>query len=289
MILLRPLFLFVVAIVMGISVSVNAQTLKVPAPSPTETLKQNFALSDITIEYSRPSVKGRVVFGDLVPFGKVWRTGANSATKITFGEDLTVEGVAVKAGTYALYSMPGKDSWTFMLYNDLTLGGNVSDYKMENEVARFNVKPNTTADKTETFTIDIADITINSAMVELRWENTRVSFSVKADIEEKIMKNIQTAMFEDKRPYYQAANYYYENNKDQKQALEWVNKAAELNPKAYWVMLLKAKIQFKLNDYDGAILSAQKVIELAKADQDDTYVNSGEKLLKEAQSAKKNK
>jgi tetratricopeptide (TPR) repeat protein len=266
--------------------SAYAQTLKVPAPSPQQTVKQNFALSDVTIEYSRPSVKGRVIFGDLVPYGKIWRTGANSATKITFGEDVSLEGKAVKAGTYALYTIPEKDSWTIMLYKDLTLGGNVNDYKAEDEAVRFSVAAAIAAEKTETFAIGFDDIGASTMKVVLSWDKTRVAFNIKADIEDKIMKNIQTAMFDDKRPYYQAASYYYDNGKDLKQALEWASKAAELNPSAYWVMLLKAKIQFKMKDYQGASVSAQKVIELATADKDDTYVGHGKKMLEDIKSAK---
>ncbi|MFM7217024.1 MAG: DUF2911 domain-containing protein [Bacteroidota bacterium] len=278
-----------IALASMISLSVSpafSQTLKVPAPSPLQTVKQNFALSDITIEYSRPSVKDRVIFGDLVPYGKIWRTGANSATKVTFGEDVTLEGKPVKAGTYAFYTIPGKDSWTVMLYSDLTLGGDVNSYDATKEIVRAEVKSSQVADKTETFTINLADITSSTANIELRWDRTRITVGVKADIEEKIMKNIQTVMFEDKRPYYQAASYYYENGKDMKQALDWVSKAAEQNPKAYWVTLLKAKIQLKMKDYAGAAASAQKTIDLAKEDQDDTYVMNGEKILKEAKAAK---
>ncbi|MFM2207086.1 MAG: hypothetical protein RL213_1061 [Bacteroidota bacterium] len=278
--------LIIAVIALFIAGTSSAQTLKVPAPSPLQTVKQNFALSDITVEYSRPSVKNRGIFGELVPFGKTWRTGANSATKVTFGEDVTVEGKPVKAGTYALYTVPDKESWTVMLYSDLALGGDVNSYQQDKEVMRATVKAYQTSDKTETFTIDIADVASNSANIELRWDRTRIAVNVKADIDEKIMKNIQTTMFDDKRPYYQAASYYYENDKDLKQALDWAGKAAELNPKAYWVMLLKAKIQYKMKDFAGCAVSAQKVIDLAKEDQDDTYVMMGEKLLKDAKSGK---
>lgn len=266
--------------------SLSAQTLKTPAPSPTQTLKQNFALSDITIEYSRPSAKGRVIYGDLVPYGKIWRTGANAATKVTFGEDVMVEGSALKAGTYALYTIPGKESWDILFYKDLTLGGDVANYKAENEVLRVKVKPTTLPLKVETFSINLTDMTSSTANLTLEWESTRVAVGLKADIDEKIMKNIQTAMFEDKRPYYQAANYYYENDKDLKQALEWANKAVDANPKAYWVVLLKSKIQYKMKDYAGAAATAQQVISLAKEDQNDDYVKMGEKMLADAKSGK---
>jgi tetratricopeptide (TPR) repeat protein len=261
--------------------SLTAQTLKVPAPSPSQTVKQAFALSDITIEYSRPGVKNRVIYGDLVPFGKVWRTGANSATKITFGEDIKLEGNAVTAGTYALYSIPNKDSWEIMLYKDLTLGGNVEDYKKENEVLRFVVKTKALNDKVENFTIDVTDITSTTANIDLNWDKTRVSFAVTADIDAKIMKNIETSLKADTRPYYQAANYYFETNRDLAKALEWVNKGIEQNPKAYWMYNLKAKIQVKLNDKKGAVASAEQLIILAKEDKDETYVKMGEKLIAE--------
>ncbi|MBN8697234.1 MAG: DUF2911 domain-containing protein [Bacteroidetes bacterium] len=262
--------------------SVNAQQLKVPAPSPLQTLKQAFALSEITIEYSRPSVKGRTIYGDVVPFGKVWRTGANSSTKITFGEDVKVEGKDVAAGTYAIYSIPNKDSWEIMLYKDLTLGGNVAEYKAENEVVKVKVTPTALSNKVETFSINVADITANTCAIELVWDKTRVAFNVTAEIESKIMKNIETTMNKDSRPYFQAANYYYENNKDLAKALEWVNKAVEQNPKAYWVVLLKAKIQLKSKDNKGAIATAEQAMALAKEDQDDAYVKMAEKLIAEA-------
>lgn len=269
-----------VAITALTATSVNAQ-FKAPAPSPSQTIKQAFALSEISVEYSRPSAKGRVIYGDLVPFGKVWRTGANGATKITFGEDVKVEGTDVKAGTYALYTMPNKDSWDIMLYKDLTLGGNVADYKAENEIAHFKVKPKALNDKVETFTIDVADVTSTTANVELNWEKTRVSFSVVADIDAKMMKNIDNALAADTRPYFQSANYYYENNKDLAKALEWVNKGIENNPKAFWMVMLKAKIQAKQKDSKGAVASAEQVVTLATEAKNDDYVAQAKKLIAE--------
>ena len=262
------------------STSLNAQ-LKVPAASPLQTIKQAFAMSDISIEYSRPSAKGRVIFGDVVPFGKTWRTGANSSTKITFGEDVKVEGNAISAGTYALYSVPNKDSWEIIIYKDLTLGGNVADYKKENDVAHFTVKPKALNDRVETFTIDFSDITSTTVNISLKWEKTTVAINVVADIDAKIMKNIEAQVIKDNRPYYQAANYYYESNKDLIKAGEWVDKGIESNPKAYWMYMLKAKIQAKQNDKKGAINSAQKVIVLATEDKDDSYVAQAQKLIAE--------
>ncbi len=277
---------FAVILLATATSTVNAQALKVPAPSPTQTLKQNFGLSEITIEYSRPSVKGRVVYGDLVPYGKIWRTGANSSTKITFGEDVMLEGKAVPAGTYALYTMPNKDSWDIMIYKDTKLGGDVAEYKMENELIRFKAKPTALANKVETFTINIADIAAKTANIELCWENTRVAFGVSVEIDAKIMKNIETALATDSRPYYSAASYYYDNDKDLKQALEWSDKAIQNNPKGYWIVHLKAKIQMKMKDYIGATASAQQSMTLAKEDKNDDYVKMNEKLMAEAKMGK---
>lgn len=273
-----------IAVFTLIAGSSHSQQLKVPAPSPTQTLKQNFGLSEITIEYSRPSVKGRVIFGDLVPYGKIWRTGANNATKITFGEDVTIEGKAVTAGTYALYTTPDKGSWDIMLYKDLNLGGDVAEYKTENEAMRVKVKPTTLTEKVETFSINIAAMTSKTASIELCWENTRAAFNVAVDIDEKIMKNIETVMAKDGRPYQQAASYYYDNDKDLTLALEWADKAFQVNPKAYWSAHLKAKIQMKLKNYKGAITTAEQSLALAKEDKNDDYVKMNEKLIAEAKS-----
>lgn len=262
------------------SIAVQAQpALKVPAPSPLQTVKQAFALSDVSIEYSRPSAKGRVVFGDVVPFGKVWRTGANSATKITFGEDVKVEGNEIKAGTYALYTIPNKDSWEIILYKDLTLGGDVANYKKENDAAHFTVKSKGLNDKVESFTINFADITPSTMNVELNWEKTRVSFAVVSDIDAKIMKGIEASVINDNRPYFQAASYYYESGKDLAKAGEWVDKGIAANPKAFWMVMLKAKIQAKQNDSKGAVESANKVIALATEAKNDDYVAQAQKLI----------
>lgn len=277
---------FLSLVILCCGFSLHAQTLKTPAASPTQTLKQNFALSDISVEYSRPSVKGRVIFGDLVPFDKVWRTGANSATKITFGEDVQVEGTAVKAGSYALYTVPGKDAWDIMLYNDLTLGGNVGEYKKENELLRIKAKPTMMADKVEMFTIGVNDVTPKTARIELMWDKTKVGFNVSTEIDERIMKNIESVMSKDARPFQQAANYYYENDKDLTKALEWARKAFEANPKAYWSANLIAKIQYKMKDYKGALVSAEKALEVAKAEKSDEYIKQNEKLIADIKKAK---
>ncbi len=256
--------------------------LKIPAASPLQTIDQAFALSNIKIEYSRPSVKGRTVFGDVVPYGKPWRTGANNSTKITFGDDVTVGGKSIKAGAYALYSIPNKDQWTFILSKNLTLGGNVADYKPEDEVARFTAKPTALPFSVETFTMTIDNVTPTSCSIELLWDKTAVSIPVTTEIDSRITKNIETSLAADTRPYYQAASYYYDNGKDLGQALNWVNKAVDQNPKAFWVVHLKAKILAKQGDKKGAIAAAEQSTALAREAKNDDYVRMNEKLIAEA-------
>lgn len=273
-------------------VQAQAPALKVPAPSSTQTIKQTFALSDITLEYSRPSVKDRVVFGDLVPFGKVWRTGANAGTKITFADDVKVEGKDVKAGTYAIYTVPNKESWDFILYSDLTLGGNVGNYKAENEVLRVPVKPTALSSKVETFTINFSDVLATSTNLELAWDKTAVFVKITTEIDAKVMKNIETVLATDNRPYFQAASYYYDNNKENKdkskdlnQALVWVNKAIEQNPKGFFIVLLKARIEYALKDYKNAALTAEKSVVLSKEAGNEDFVKMGEKVAADSKAA----
>ncbi|HSY61723.1 MAG TPA: DUF2911 domain-containing protein [Cytophaga sp.] len=261
---------------------VQAQTLKTPAPSTSQTIKQAFGLGDITLDYSRPSVKGRIIFGDVVPFGKLWRTGANAATKITFSDDVKVEGKDVKAGTYAIYTVPNKDSWEVILYSDLTMAGNTSNYKAENEVLRVVVKPIALTKSVETFTINLSDVTATSTTLEFIWEKTSVPVKITTEIDSKIMKNIESSLAADSRPYFQAASYYYDNNKDLNQALIWVNKAVEQNPKAFWVTMLKARIELKLNDKKAAIASAEKTAALATEAKNDDFVKMANDLIAEA-------
>lgn len=261
-----------------ISLGSMAQGIKTPAPSPTQTLKQDFALSSIEINYSRPAAKGRKVFGDLVPFGKIWRTGANGATKITFGEDVKVGGMPVKAGSYAIYSVPNANEWEIIINKGANNSG-LTGYKTEDDVARFKVKPMQLPMNIESFTIMLGNLTAASASVQILWETTAVEFPVVADIDSKIMAQINSAMTVDSRPYFQAASYYFDNGKDINKALEWANKAVEAQPTAFWVLHLKAKVQAKAGDKAGAKSTAMKSIELAKEAKNDDYVVLNQKLI----------
>jgi tetratricopeptide (TPR) repeat protein len=274
---MKKLFYAIIATVL-VNLGLNAQGIKTPAPSPTQTIKQDFALSSIEIVYSRPNMKGRTVFGDLAPYGKLWRTGANGATKITFGEDVKVGGVAVKAGSYALYTIPNKDEWEVILNKGINNWG-IDGYQATDDVAKFKVKPMTMPMAMETFTMQVANVMPASAEIHIMWEKTAVSIPVSADIDAKISKSIETAMTVDNRPYFQAASYYFETGKDLSKALSWADKAIELNPKAFWIIHLKAKIQAKLGDKAGATATALKSIESAKEAKNNDYVALNEKLI----------
>lgn len=263
------------------SLHTTAQKITVPAPSPLQTVIQKFGLGEVTIEYSRPAVKGRKIFGDVVPYGKIWRTGANATTKITFTDEVKLEGNTVKPGTYGLYTIPNKDSWEIMLYKDLTLNGNVGDYKTENEVLRFKVKPMNIPLKMESLMINIGDLSATEAKLTLLWENTVVPIKMTTDIDARVMQSIDESMKSEKPEYFRAASYYFDNNKDLKKALEWVTKATEENPTAFYMFNLKARIEYKLGDKAAGKADAEKSIALAKEAKNDDYVALGNKLLSE--------
>ena len=256
----------------------GAQQLRTPAPSPSQTIKQEFALSSVELSYSRPSMKGRKIFGDLVPFGKVWRTGANGATTITFGDEVMIGGNKVPAGQYGLLAIPDKDNWTIVITKQLDVT-NPGAYKAENDVTRATVKATTLKDQVESFTIQFANVKPNSCDLQIMWENTAVALPITTDIDSKIMAQIGDAMNKDTRPYFESALYYMNNGKDLNQALVWFDKAVAQNPDAFWVQHQRANCLAKLGKKEDARVAAKKSIELAKAAGNDDYVRLNEKLL----------
>ena len=278
-------YLVLAAFIFGGTFNSSAQTLTVPAPSPTAKFSQKFGTSSIDLVYSRPAVKGRTIFGDLVPYGEVWRTGANSSTKLTFGADVKVQGNNVPAGKYALYTIPGKEEWVIIISKDTTFWG-ASGYKSANELVRFNVAPMKVSHTVESFTIDINNIKPTSCDITLYWDKTGVTFGVTQDIDPIIMKQIDEAMKSDKPPYWQAANYYFENGKDINQAYAWVNKAMETRPEAYWMMTTKAKMEMKMGKNADAVTTATQALELAKKENDNSYIQQNEKTIAEAKAKK---
>lgn len=259
-----------------LTASVSAQSIKTPAPSPGQTIKQDFALSSIEVAYSRPAMKGRTIFGDLVPFDKMWRTGANSQTTVTFGEDVKVAGKDLKAGKYSIVTIPGRTDWEVIFCTPQTSAFN---YKTADEVARIKVQSITLPFSVENFMIIFGTQTDNTTSIDMLWDKTMVSIPVSADIETKIMADIDKALNKDNKPYYAAAAYYFDNGKDNTKALEWATKAVEAQPEAYWVAHLKAKVQAKAGDKKGAIATAMKSMELAKKGGNADYVALNEKLI----------
>ena len=256
-----------------------AQTLTTPQPSTTQTIKQNFGLSSIELSYSRPNVKGRKAMGELVPYGKVWRTGANQATTLTFGEEVTIGGKKIAAGKYGLLSIPGNDNWILIITKQLDVTSPAA-YKEESDVVRVNAKPVMLKDKVETFTMQFANIKLSTCDLNIMWENTAVTLPISSDVETKVMAQINNIMTKDNLPYYNAALYYMDNGKDLNQALNWFNKAADQNPTAYWIHHQKANCLAKLGKKQEAITTATKSMELATTAKNADYVKLNEDLIK---------
>lgn len=275
---MKKIFLF--AIASYILIYSEAQQLNTPQPSPTANIKQNFALSNIEISYSRPGVKGRKVFGDLVPYGKVWRTGANNATTITFGEEVMIGGKKVAAGKYGLLTIPGESEWTIIISKQTNVTS-PADYKQDQDVVRVQAKPETMPFSIETFMINIDNIKSSSCEIGLGWDNVYTSFEVQADVESKVMEQIKNSMEKDNKPYFSAALYYIDNGKDLNKAVEWLDKAYAQNPEAFWVLYQKARAQKMLGKKTDAVATSNKSIDLAKKAKNDDYVALNEKLQKE--------
>lgn len=257
----------------------QAQQLRTPAPSPSTTIKQDFALSSVELSYSRPGLKGRQVFGDLVPYGKVWRTGANAATTITFGEEVSFAGTKVPAGKYGIVTIPGKDEWTVILTKQTDVTSPAA-YKQENDLVRYKVKPMELPFSVETFTMNFYNIKSNSMALGMMWDRVYLEVPITADVDTKVMAQIKNIMEGDTRPYFTAAMYYMDNDKDLNKAVEWLDKAVAQNPNAFWVHHQRANALAKLGRKQDAIAAANKSMELAKQANNDDYVKLNQDLLK---------
>ncbi len=258
----------------------SAQQLRTPQPSTTQTIKQDFGLGSIELSYSRPNVKGRKVFGELVPYGKVWRTGANNATTITFSDDVMIGGTKVAPGKYGILSIPDASEWTLILTKQTNVTSPAA-YKQDQDVVRVKSKIRTVSSPKETFTMVFANVTDTQCELQIMWDNTSVSLPINTEVDSKVMKQIESTLLKDSRPYYAAAVYYVDNGKDLNQAVEWFNKAIEQNPKAYWVHYQKARALAKQGKKKEALEVSNKSMELAKEAQNDDYVQLNLKLQAE--------
>ena len=267
------------AILLAAFFQVQAQ-ISTPAPSPQSTVTQKVGLSDISITYSRPGVKGRKIFGELEPYGEVWRTGANALPKLKLSDDITFGGKPVPAGEYALLTIPDKSEWTVILSSKLD--GGEANYDEAQDVARVKVKSVKLADKVETFTIGFSDFTNDGANMNIMWENTKVSVPIKVEVDKKVMAQIEKTMAGGNASagdYFQAASYYFTNDREPKQAMEWINKAVEMNDKQYWVMHLQAKLLEKNGKTAEAKAAAEKSMKLAQEAGNNDYVRMNKELI----------
>jgi tetratricopeptide (TPR) repeat protein len=272
--------LFLGALCLAAISATDAQQLKTPAPSTTQIIKQDMGLGTIELSYSRPNMKGRKIFGDLVPFDKVWRTGANSATTLTFSDEVSIGGTKIPPGKYGLLSIPSATEWTLIITKQLDVTSPAA-YKPESDVVRVKVKPMSLPFAMETFTAMFADVKDNSTNLGLMWDKTYVQLPITTDVDSKVMKQIETVMKQDARPYFNAAVYYADNGKDMNQALTWFDKAIEQNNKAYWIYYQKAKALGKQGKKSEAMAASMKSMELAKEAKNDDYVALNEKLQKD--------
>lgn len=263
---------------MMMCLAAGAQQLRTPPPSTAQTIKQELGIGSVELSYSRPNIKGRKVFGDLVPFGNVWRTGANGATTLTFSDEVVIGGTKVPAGKYGLLSIPGPNEWTFIISRQTDVTSPAA-YKPEQDVVRVKAAPKTVATPAETFTLQFADVKANGAELQLSWDNTVVALPITMDVESKVMAQIDNLMNRDNRPYFQAAMYYMEAGKDMNKALEWLDKAVAQNPDAFWIHHQRANALAKLGRSGDARQAANKSIELARKAQNMDYVRLNEKLL----------
>lgn len=273
-------------VLLAVGLVANGQ-IQTPQPSATASTSTMVGLTDVKIEYARPSAKGRTIFGDgatvVVPYGKIWRTAANAGTKITFSDDVKVEGVAVPKGEYLILTWPGATEWTVSLYKDVKLGGSTDKYDKAQDAANFKVKSEKLTEKVETFSVNIGDISADSksAKVQIAWENTSVKFTVTADYDAKVMKSIEASTKVNPNNYYAAAVYYMDNGKDAKQALEWMNKAMEGNATPqFWQLYQKARIQKANGDKAGALVTSKASWEAAKTAGNRDYQMMNEDLQK---------
>lgn len=277
---MKKLFLFLST---GIFIFGATAQIQTPQPSPFTKVEQKVGLTDVTLEYSRPGMRGRVIFGDLVPFGEVWRTGANANTKISFSDDVKIDGKTLKQGSYALYTKPGKDSWEVMFYTDTNNWGNPQEWDDSKVALSTTAKVTELPFPMETFTIFIDDLKHDGGVLNIVWENTVASVPFTVPTDEKTMANIETVMNgPTANDYFAAGSYYHDSKKDNKKALEWVNKAIEMEGgDVFWMYRKKSLIEADLGMKKEAIASAKRSLAAAEKANNADYVKMNKDSLKE--------
>jgi hypothetical protein len=252
------------------------QRLKTPTLSPFSKISQQVGLTNVTLEYSRPSAKGRVVFGELVPYNKVWRTGANAATKITFKEVAKIGGKTIQPGEYAIYTIPGENRWVIIIHSNTSLRSIAGGaYKASNDVFRFEIVPKKT-NYVETFTCQFSQVKTNALMLDVVWENTLISVPIEVEVDKKIESQMlhfmKTPDNIPHRTYFEAAQYYSNNNKDLNDALSFIDSALDKSPENFRYGLLKAKILAKMNNCKNALVVIKAANMWAKNKNNANYI-----------------
>lgn len=262
--------------------TIQAQ-IKTPQPSPSSSVHQTIGLSEVSVDYSRPAMRGRVIFGDLVPFGKVWRTGANMRTKFTTDSDLKIEGKELKKGSYAILSVPNKDAWELIFYTEYQAGGAPATIDESKVALKVSVKTNPMDYPVENFTIGFGDLADGvSGNMYIMWDKTMVMAKIETHTDKMAVESIEKTMAgPSANDYFSAASYYRSSGKDLNKALEWVTKAVEMNPDAFWMSRQKSLIQADLGDKKGAIASAQTSLAVAEKAGNADYVKMNKESIAE--------
>jgi hypothetical protein len=258
--------------------------IKMPAPSTTQKISQDFGMGKIELTYSRPNSKGRVMMkenSELAPLGQLWRTGANAATKLYFSDKVTMGGKSLDTGSYVLYTIPGKETWEIVINKGLTNWG-TDGYKESEDVVRFKVKSMKMAMTAESFTMQFANIQAESCELQIMWGNTAVSVPISTNVKDRIRAQVEKALSADPvnpSAYGAAATFYFEWDNNNAKALENINKATAVNPKAFWLFLQTAKIQQAMGDKVAAKASAEKCITVATEAKNADYVRMAKELI----------
>ena len=272
--------LFLCMLTMSTFALAKAQ-VNMPAPSPTQSIKQEFGMSSIELTYSRPGVKGRKIMGDLEPWNVLWRTGANAATKITFNDEVEMFGHKVAPGSYAIYTIPQQNGeWTFILNKGADNSG-VSGYKESEDVFREKVKVGKNPSTVETFTMQFSDVKPESCILNIKWDNFSIKAPITTNIKDRVRAQIEEALKSDKKPYWQAAQFYADLDKNYDKALEMIDGAiGQQQSPPFYMVYYKAVVQNDKGDKKAALATAQQALQLAKDAKNDAYVLLNEKLIK---------
>lgn len=265
----------------GLTSTINAQ-IKTPQPSPAAKIEQVVGLTNVTVEYSRPAMRGRTIFGDLVPYGKMWRTGANANSKITFGDNVKIGESELKKGTYAIFTVPNEKSWEVIFYSDSNNWGTPQKWDDAKVAAKVTVPSNIIEAKIESFTIQIDDLKTNSANIGILWDNIYVGVKFEVPTDKITSKSIESAMAGPSgNDYFQAASYYHTEGKDLAQALEWMKLATEGENPPFWYLRRMSLIQADMGDKAGAIATAKKSLAGAEKAGNADYIKMNQDSIEE--------